>query len=129
MIFKYNSAMKVIIDLIEDIQTAIDNAPSFTLVGMALQANDEGTYEPIWQSNIVHYRRDDDAKKLFLFLGQDEAVRVGSFLTELNSYSNEAMMYEVCITFTQNNQRIDQSLIGFGEAMEEEKYLLFIAVP
>ena len=124
----YNGAMKVIIDLIEDIHSAIDNASDFTLVGMALQANDEGTYEPIWQSNIVHYRRDDDAKKLFLFLGQDEAVSVGSFLTELNSYSNEAMMYEICITFTQNDQRTDQALIGFGEAIEEEKYPLFIQV-
>lgn len=128
MIFKYNSTMKVIIDLIEDIRTAIDNAPSFTLVGMALQANDEGAYEPVWQSNIVHYRRDDDAKKLFLFLGQNEAVSVGDFLTELNAYSNEAMMYEVCLTYTQNNQRIDQSLIGFGEAMDEKKYLLFIQI-
>ena len=118
--------MKVIIDLIEDIRSAIDNAPYFSLIGMALQENDEGTFDPVWQSNIVHYRLDEDAKKLFLFLGKDEAVNVGLLLQEFKSYSNEAMMYEVCITFMKETQRIDQSLIGFGEATEEEKYLLFI---
>ena len=118
--------MKVIIDLIEDIRSAIDNAPNFSLVGMALQENDEGTFVPLWQSNIVHYRLDEEAKKLFLFLGKDEVLSVGTLLQELNSYSNEAMMYEICITFMRENQRTDQSLIGFGEALDEEKYLLFI---
>ena len=118
--------MKVIIDLIEDIRSAIDNAPDFNLIGMALQENDEGTFEPVWQSNIVHYRLDEEAKKLFLFLGKDEAVNVSTLLQELESYTNQAMMYEVCITFMKENQRLDQSLIGFGEAIEEKKYLLFI---
>jgi hypothetical protein len=120
--------MKVIIDLIEDIRTAIDNNPDFTLTGMALQANEKGEHEPIWQSNIVRYRLDNEAKKLFMFLGQDDTLTVGALLQELNTYSNEAMMYEVCITFTQDDQRQDKSLIGFGEAIPEKKYLLFIDV-
>ena len=120
--------MKVIIDLIEDIRTAIDNAPAFTLTGMALQANEQGEHEPIWQSNIVHYRLDNEAKKLFFFLGQDDALSVGTLLQELNTYSNEAMMYEVCLTYTQNNTRQDKSLIGFGEVIPEKRYLLFIDV-
>ena len=118
--------MKVIIDLIEDIRTAIDNAPEFTLTGMALEKNDEGTYSPVWQSNITHYRLDDETKRLYLFLGKDAPLTVGTLLQELNSYSNEAMMYELCLTFTKEGQRRDQPLIGFGEAIPEKKYLLFI---
>ena len=118
--------MKVIIDLIEDIREAINNDAHFTFTGMALKADDRGEYEPLWQSNIVHYRLDDTEKKLFLFLGKEDAVSVGTLLNDLNSFTNEAMMYEVNITYTQDNQRIDKSLIGFGEAMEEKKYLLFI---
>ncbi len=118
--------MKVIIDLIEDIRSAIDNQPDFTLTGMALKANEKNEHEPIWQSNIVHYRLDESAKKLFLFLGQDDPIKVGTLLQELNSYTNEAMMYEVCITYTQDDERQDKSLIGFGEVIPEKRYLLFI---
>ena len=119
--------MKVIIDLIEDVRSAINNDTSFTLSGMALKENDQGEHEPLWQSNIVHYRLDETAKKLFLFLGKEDPVTVETLLNDLNTYSNEAMMYELNITYTQDDSRKDKSLIGFGEALEEKKYLLFIS--
>jgi len=118
--------MKVIIDLIEDIRTAIDNNPEFALTGMALKENEKGEHEPVWQSNIVHSRLDHETKKLYLFLGKEEPMSVATLLSELDTFSNEAMMYELNITYTQNNERVDQEIIGFGEALAEKKYLLFI---
>ena len=120
--------MKVIIDLIEDIREAIDNDASFTLTGMALQANEEGEHVPIWQSNIINYRLDDETKKLFLFLGKEDPVSIGTLLEEFKSYSNEAMMYEVNVTYTEGDQRVDKSLIGFGEVVPEQRYLLFMSL-
>ena len=119
--------MKVIIDLIEDIRSAIDNNPDFTLAGMGLQENSDGEFEPQWQSSIVHYRLDEKEKKLFLFLGQNKPLTVADLLSELNSYSNEAMMYKINLTYTQNDQRLDKEIIGFGESIPEKKYLLFIS--
>jgi len=118
--------MKVIIDLIEDIRSAIDNDASFTLTSMALKENEKGEHEPVWQSNIVNSRIDHETKKLFLFLGKEEPLSVATLLSELDTYSNETMMYELNITYTQNNERVDQEIIGFGEALAEKKYLLFI---
>ena len=120
--------MKVLIDLIEDIQTTLDNMTDFTLAGMGLKEDSTGEFEPQWKSSIVHYRLDDKEKKFFLFLGQNKPLKIADLLSELNSYSNEAMMYEICLTYTQDDQRLDKKIIGFGESIPEKKYLLFVDV-
>ena len=119
--------MKVIIDLIEDIRSAINNDPSFSLAAMQLTENSEGEFTPAGQSNIYRYSIDDQHKKLYFFLAQEPALNVGSVLETLNALSNEAMMYEVCVSYAKGQQRIDQPLIGFGESLQDKQYLLFIS--
>ena len=119
--------MKVIIDLIEDIRTAINNDKSFTLGTMGLREQDDGEFKPSWQSDISHMKVDEKEGKLFLFLGKDEALNIGSFLEALNALPNEAMMYEVCVSYTKEKERVNSSLMGFGESFRDKKYLLFIS--
>jgi hypothetical protein len=118
--------MKVIIDLIEDIRTAINNDKSFTLGTMGLIEQDNGEFTPSWQSDISRMQVDEKEEKLFLFLGKGEALDIGSFLKALNALSNEAMMYEVCVSYTKEKERVNSPLIGFGESFKDKKYLLFI---
>lgn len=119
--------MKVIIDLIEDIRESIDNDRSFTLSVMGLSENENGTFTPSWQSDISSFRLDERSKKMFLFMGKDEALDIGTFIETLNALSNEAMMYELCVSYSKGDQRKDAPLMGFGESLEDKKYLLFIA--
>ena len=119
--------MKLIIDLIEDIRTAINNDEAFTLEAMGLKEQNNGEFLPSWQSAISRMKLDEKERKLFLFLGKEDAINVGSFLKTLNALSNEAMMYEVCISYSKEEERINSSLMGFGESLEDKKYLLFIS--
>lgn len=118
--------MKVIIDLIEDIRSAIDNDNSFSLLAMGLKENENGEFTPAWKSAICNMKLDDDKKSLFLFLGKEKALTVGSVLERLNVLENNKMMYEVCVSYSKEQQRLDSSLLGFGEALGEKEYLLFI---
>jgi hypothetical protein len=119
--------MKVIIDLIEDIRESIGNDGDFTLSAMGLGEHESGEFTPLWQSDISSYRLDERSKKIFLFLGKDEALNIGAFNEALNALPNEAMMYEICISYAKKDERVDASLLGFGESLEDKKYLLFIA--
>jgi len=119
--------MKLIIDMIEDIRTAINNDKEFTLGAMGLNEQKNGEFLPSWQSDICHMEIDAQSQKLFLFLGKGEAIAIGDFLKALNALSNEAMMYEVCLSYSKEDKRVDSSLIGFGESREDKRYLLFIA--
>jgi hypothetical protein len=119
--------MKVIIDLIEDIRTAINNDSDFSLSVMGLTENSDGEFTPSWQSDVCQYRLSETDKKIYFLLGRENPLNIGSLLEELNALSNEAMMYEVCVSYSKENHRIDSSLIGFGEALQDKKYLLFIA--
>jgi hypothetical protein len=119
--------MKVIIDLIEDIRESIDNDSSFTLSAMGLGENENGEFTPSWQSDISSFRLDERSKKMFLFLGTNEALNIGVFIETLNGLSNEAMMYELCVSYIKDDQREDVPLIGFGESLQDKKYLLFIS--
>ena len=119
--------MKVIIDLIEDIRTAINNDNSFSLAVMGLKEQDNGEFTPSWESMICSMKLDEEEKKLFLFLGKENALNIGDFVQSLNALSNEKMMYEVCVSYSKENVRMDSPLIGFGESLEDKKYLLFIA--
>jgi len=118
--------MKVIIDLIEDIRAAIENDKKFSLCAMGIKEQKDGTFSPSWEGLINHMKIDEDQKKLFLFLGKEDALSVGDFLQELNALSNEKMMYEVCLSYLKENKSVDSYLIGFGESLEEKKYLLFV---
>jgi len=122
----YNSAMKVIIDLIEDIQTVLNDERGFALTALALKEEEPEQFAPTWHSPIVHMSIDDEAKSLYLFLGQERPLQTGSFLKELNGFSNEQMMYELKVSYTQDENRIDKEVIGFGESLEEKRYFLFI---
>jgi hypothetical protein len=118
--------MKVIIDLIEDIKDAIENEPSFSLVAMALKEQDSGELIPSWESPICSMKVDAEEQRLFFFLGKGEPLGIGTFLESANALSNKAMMHEVLLSYSKEAKRIDSSLIGFGESLEEKKYFLFI---
>jgi len=118
--------MKVIIDLIEDIRTAINNERSFSLSAMGLQEGENSEFTPIWQSELSAYTIDTEAKKLFLYLGKDKGIEVGEFLDRLSELANEEMMYELCVSYTKGEERIDSPLMGFGESFIDKKYLLFV---
>ena len=119
--------MKVIIDLIEDIRTAINNDTDFSLAAMQLTEHTDGEFIPAGESKICHYELDDDNKKLYFVLGKEQPLNVGLLLEALNKLSNEKMMYEVTVAYGNPDQRIVKPLIGFGEALEDKKYLLFIS--
>ncbi len=118
--------MKVVIDLIEDIRTAINNDPSFSLRAMGLSEENSGEFLPVWQSELCRYSIDEEAQKLFLFMGKEDPLKVGTFLQELNALGNKQMMYEVCVSYSKENQRIDASVMGFGESFVDKRYLMFI---
>jgi len=118
--------MKVIIDIIEDIRSAINNDRSFALRAMGLQEGENAEFTPLWQSEICSYKLDSEAKKLYLFLGKDEGLNVGDFLDYLQGLKNDEMMHEVCVSYSKEQRRLDESLLGFGESFKDKKYLLFI---
>ena len=118
--------MKVIIDLIEDAREAIKNSQGFTLSTMGLYEQVSGEFLPSWQSHISKVQIDEKEKKLFFFLGKEAGLELGACLDYLNALSNEEMMYEVCVSYSHDNSRIDSELLGFGESLEDKKYLLFI---
>ncbi len=119
--------MKVIIDLIEDIRESIRNEAGFKLSAMGLHENENGEFTPLWKSNISTLRVDEQARKVFFFLGKEEGLNVGVLLERLNVLSNEAMMYELCISYTKEEQRADTPVMGFGESLEDKRYHLFIS--
>lgn len=119
--------MKVIIDLIEDIRESIGNEKSFTLSAMGLGEDENGNLLPSWQSNISKFRVDGKAGKIFFFLGRDEALDVGTLLEAFSTLGNKEMMYELCVSYTRDNERVDAPLLGFGESLEDKKYHLFIS--
>lgn len=118
--------MKVIIDLIEDIRSAINNDRSFSLGAMGLKEKEEGEFSPSWEANICSMKVDDEVKKLFLFLGKEESIGIGAFADTLNTLKNEQMMYEVYLCYAKEGRRVDSALIGYGESLADKKYLLFI---
>ena len=123
---RYNASMKVIIDLIEDIRMTINNDSSFSLTAMGLREEASGGFSPSWENPVCSMKIDDEQNRLFLFLGKGEALGVGQFLTVLNALPNAAMMYEVCVSYSREQRRVDSSIMGFGESVGEKKYLLFI---
>jgi hypothetical protein len=118
--------MKVIIDLIEDIRTGINNDNSFSLAAMGLKEEENGEFSPSWESGVSGMAVDDDQKRVFLFLGRDEALKIESLLEHVNALPISKMMYEVCVSYSREQVRVDSSLMGFGESFGEKKYLLFI---
>ncbi len=118
--------MKVIIDLIEDIREAIKNETSFSLVAMALKEQESGELIPSWESPVCSMKADEEKQKLFLFLGKGEPLGIGTFLESTDTLCNKTMMHEVLVSYSKEAKRIDSSLIGFGESLEEKKYFLFI---
>ena len=118
--------MKVIIDLIEDIRTAINDDKSFSLAAMGLKEEENGEFSPSWESGIFSMKIDEDQKKLFLFLGKDESLKIETLLERVNALPVAKMMYEVCVSYSREQVRVDSSLMGFGESFRDKKYLLFI---
>ena len=118
--------MKVIIDIIEDIRTAINNDGSFSLAAMGLKEQDNGEFTPSWESKLCTMKLDDEKKRLYLFLGKEKALAIGDVLQRLDALSNEKMMYEICVSYSKENQRLDSSVLGFGESLEDKSYLIFI---
>ena len=118
--------MKVIIDLIEDIRTAISNDNSFSLAAMGLKEEENGDFSPFWESGISSMTIDDDQKRLFLFLGRDKALKIETLLEKVNALPVAKMMYEVCVSYSREQERVDSPLMGFGESFRDKKYLLFI---
>ncbi len=118
--------MKVIIDLIEDIQTAVADKSEFSLVAMQLQENTQGEFVPAGESNVCDFIIDDEAHKLSFVLGKEEALSLEQTFEQLNALSNEKMMYETLVQYGDPQRPTTQAIIGFGEARDEQNYFLFI---
>ena len=118
--------MKVIIDLIEDIREAIENNPSFSLIVMGLEEDKEGNFTPTWQSPLSRLSLDETEKKIYFFLGKENPITITPLLIELNSMSNQEMMYPLQVSYSKEDQRIDKEVIGFGESLEGKQYILFV---
>ena len=118
--------MKVIIDLIEDIASAINNDKSFTLSAMGLKEDENSQFNPTWEADLCSYEIDEKEQKIFLFLGKGGAINVGQFLADLDTLDNKQMMNEIKISYSKEGQRVDVPLLGFGESFKDKKYLLFI---
>ncbi|PHR55864.1 MAG: hypothetical protein COA44_09490 [Arcobacter sp.] len=119
--------MKVIIDLIEDIASAINNDKSFSLSAMCLEEDANAQFHSLWESSLCQYKMDEELKTLYLFLGKEDSINVGSFLEMLNALENKKMMYEIKVSYSKEKKRVDASIIGFSESLEDKKYLLFIS--
>jgi hypothetical protein len=119
--------MKVIIDLIEDVRTAINNDGTFSLMAMGLKEAENTEYIPAWESRLCSMKLDDEKKALYLFLGKDKALGIGELLQDLNVLANEKMMYEVRVSYSKDAQRIDSPLLGFGESLENKQYIFFVS--
>ena len=118
--------MKVIIDLVEDLKSSINNDKEFSLRAMNLYESDTGEFVPSWQTDIASIRIDDKTKKMYVFLGV-EPMGVEEILTKLDALSNEQMMYEILLSYYKEEKRADASLMGFGESFKDKKYLFFIS--
>jgi len=119
--------MKVIIDLIEDIASAIDNDKNFSLSTMCLEEDKDAQFYPLWENELCQFQMDEENKTLFLFLGKEEPIKVGAFLDMLNALDNKAMMHEIKVSYSKDGERVNSPVIGFSESLEDKKYLLFIA--
>jgi len=118
--------MKVIIDLVEDLKSSIDNDKEFSLRAINLYESDTKEFVPSWQTDIASVKIDDETKKMFVFLGV-EPMGVEEMLVKLDSLSNEQMMYEILLSYYKDEKRADTPLIGFGESFKDKKYLFFIS--
>ncbi len=118
--------MKVVIDMIEDMREGIGSDGTFMLWAMGLKEESAGSYLPSWQSPISHFEVDLEQGKVFLFLGKT-ALDVQSMAAAFNAMENSQMMYELQLSYSREGKRVDSPLIGFGENLEEKKYLLFLA--
>ena len=119
--------MKVIIDLIEDIASAINNDENFTLSVMGLKEDETAQFIPVWQADVCSYKLNEKKQSLLLYIGKEEAIKVGEFLSDLDALDNKLMMNEIIISYSKEGKRVDAPLMGFGESFEDKKYLLFIA--
>ncbi len=119
--------MKYVIDLIDDIRSAINNDGTFSLQAMGLQAQDNGNMRPSWQSNITRYSVDKEQEKVYFYLGKERAIDITTLVQELNTLANKEMMYTLHLSFSKEGARIDEEIIGFGESLAEKKYLLFVS--
>ena len=119
--------MKVIIDLIEDIRTTLETHKDFTLAVMALSKDKEGNYLPVWKSGVSHYELKESERKIYFYLAKEQTISALKISKEMNKLTNQEVMYEINIVFSKDNERVDKALIGFGEAVEEKSYCLFIA--
>ena len=118
--------MKVVIDLIEDIREAIENNPNFSLIVMGLEEDQEGNFTPTWQSPLSRLSLEAQEKKIYFFLGKENPITITPLLIELNSMSNQEMMYTMQVSFSKEGVRVNKEVIGFGESVENKQYVLFV---
>ena len=119
--------MKVIIDLIEDIRTTLETHDDFTVAVMALSEDEQGNYIPVWKSGVSHYELNEQEQKIYFYLAKEQTIPAEKLSKEMNELTNQEVMYEINIVFSKDNERVDKELIGFGEALDDKSYCLFIA--
>jgi len=115
--------MKYIIDLIDDIREAINNDGNFLVGVIALEKelDENGNNIMAWAKAASDIKLLNESKQLLISLGKTP-LNVKTILDELNSYSNEAMMYEVVVS----SEGSKKEVIGFSENVEQKTYLILI---
>ncbi len=113
--------MKVIIDLIEEIREAIANEETFTFLAMLLKEDEKGDLvfagEALINDCII-----EDEKLQFIIRQEPQEVNVGTVLPLINGLPNEAMMYPVILKIGNTSHDV----VGFGNALEDKKFVLFM---
>ena len=121
--------MKYIIDLIEDVREQIGNQEDFILTAMLLKENPEDSEKLMYagEAPLNLFNIDTSNKQLiFKMDGSQSRITVGELIPSLLILDMDAMMYELRMDV--NVQYSDVEVVGFGKAIEEKKYILFIKI-
>jgi hypothetical protein len=119
--------MKVVIDLIEDIQESIQNEKNYTIAGMLLKENpnkkEDLTYAG--EAPVGSFYMDKISKELIFTIEKDgEALTIGELVKHLLILDMDMMMYEVKLAVSEEHE--PKPLVGFGFNATDAKYALFI---
>ena len=119
--------MKVIIDLIEDIQESINNNENYTVSAMLLKEDAKDTKNLIYagEASVASFYVDKISKELIFNVNRDEEpLKVGDLVKHLLIMDMDEMMYEIKLAVSDEHE--PQALVGFGFNATDAKYALFI---
>jgi hypothetical protein len=116
--------MKVIIDLIEDLEQSIQNQEDFVMGVICLDSNEENMVA-LWGQAISHFEINHDKKEMHFFVGSTP-IKVKDFLEATKDFDNKELMYSIFVSTQDNPSSAASALLGFSEVLESKQYRLLI---